>query len=143
MRIFSWNKELESGIEQIDAQHKQLLETANSLIIRGKCGNGALAVSENLGYLEKYTQYHFQSEEAFQVNSGYSGYREHQALHLSISTQLKFLSVKLDQSNYNEKELENFYQFFIDWIKNHILVEDLKFAKFYKQYLVDCNRTVS
>ncbi len=135
MRIFGWRKELESGIEQIDAQHKQLIETANSLIIRSKFGNDISDISDCLSYLEKYVQYHFQSEEAFQSTSGYPKYKIHKALHQSVATQLKFIMVKLESSNYETKDIEDFYTFFISAIVNHILVEDLEFSIYYKEHL--------
>ena len=135
MNLFQWKKELEIGIDQIDQQHKKLIEIANTLILRTRLGKGALTVSELLGQLEQYTKYHFQSEEAFQFTCNYPKYKNHMALHQSVSTTLKFSMVKLEASNYDENELNQFYTFFYDWITNHILIEDTKFASYYKQYV--------
>lgn len=133
MKIFRWSQNLESGIELIDKQHKKIFELANSLIIQEKFGSDAMNVPECLAFLGKYILYHFEAEEAFQSNYNYPKYRVHQAMHQVIATEFQFIMVKLTESNYNENEVTQFYQFFMTWIQNHILVEDTDFSTFFKQ----------
>ncbi|MFZ2539000.1 MAG: hemerythrin domain-containing protein [Oscillospiraceae bacterium] len=135
MKIFGWSKELESGIQLIDTQHKQIIELANLIIIRRKFGDDTIIISEYLDFLQKYIQYHLQSEEAFQSNTNYPKHRAHQVSHQSLATEFKFILVKLQASNYEIKEAEKFYNFFISSIKNHILVDDLEFSVYYKNIL--------
>ena len=132
--IFSWDKNLETGIALVDQQHKQILQAINKLLICHKCNHGADQIEECLGFLEHYIQYHFQSEEAFQVECGYAAYRDHQAKHHYLNTQVKFFTVKLRASAYAPQELEAFYRFVCNWVQDHILSDDIQFAKAYRDF---------
>ncbi len=137
MLIFGWDKELESGIDIIDQQHKKMIQTANIFFIRYalKKEKEIEGAKKELEFLHDYTLYHFQAEEAFQVECGYSGYLEHQAVHKMIAQKLKFLSVELEASNFSKEKMEEFRNFVKTWIVDHVLLEDKKFVQCYKEYL--------
>lgn len=134
MVIYRWEKELETGIELVDQQHVQLLIAINKLIIRRKCKDDGEGLEECIRYLENYIQFHCQTEEAYQVECQYEKFREHQAQHDFISTQLRFLIVSLEGSDYEDCVVEKFYAFLSDWINNHLLQEDVHFAQAYRAY---------
>lgn len=132
--IFSWNEELTTGIELIDNQHKQLLKLANSFFIQHKCGQHDHA-EDSLRFLLQYIQYHFQAEEAYQVECSYAKYRAHQAIHDALAVEVKIYAVRLRSSHFSDEELDRFYTFFTSWIKDHVFCEDLDFARQYHLYL--------
>lgn len=134
MVIFQWDKNLECGIALVDTQHKKLIESANQFFIRHKCGKGREAVKECLGFLEQYILYHFQTEEAFMTECDYPQYRPHQAIHMAVAKEVQFRSVKLEDSGYAAADVEGFYTFLCDWIKDHILVHDMAFSRFYDAF---------
>lgn len=134
MVIFQWNRDLECGIELVDKQHRQLIETANQFFIRHKCGKGRDAVRECLGFLQQYILYHFQTEEAFMTECDYPKYRPHQAIHTAVAREVQFRSVKMEDSGYAPEEIEGFYSFVCDWIKDHILIHDMEFSRFYAAF---------
>ena len=133
--IFQWHPELETGIELIDQQHKQIVQNCNTFFIRYKCRQGAAAIQDCLDFLQQYIQYHFQTEEAFQVECRYPGYRLHQALHKDLATRVKFFSVQLADTGYAEEVADGFYSFLIQWLQKHLMEEDRKFAACYRGYL--------
>lgn len=133
MQIIKWDKKLETGIELLDKQHKKIIEAANSFFISQKCKDNLENTNKCLNFLEQYVLYHFQAEEAFQVECNYESYREHQAKHNILSTELKFLAVKLRSSEFSSEHEQEFYEFLNTWIFGHILTEDRKFAIFYKE----------
>lgn len=133
MLIFNWDAELDTGIELIDQQHKNLINHANTFFISFKAGNPKQRLLECLSFLEQYILFHFQAEEAFQVECHYPGYRDHQALHSGLKMQFKFHSTQLEESSFSEDRVETFYHFLRDWIIGHILGEDKKFAAFYRE----------
>lgn len=137
MVIFQWDRSLETGIELIDRQHRQIVQRANAFFINYKCGGDQTLhdkCAECLGFLQQYILYHFQCEEAYQVECSYPGYRSHQALHKSLATQVKFLSVQLAESAYAHQEIERFYLFLSDWVRQHLLEEDRAFAAYYHKF---------
>lgn len=139
MNIFKWDSKLESGIELIDSQHKEILAHVNAFLIAYKCGETHKKTQECLDFLKNYILYHFQSEEAFQVDCGYPGYRDHQARHSYLATQVKFHTVNIESSDFSLDSVKAFYDFMNSWIIDHILVEDMAFVSYYKNSKAENN----
>lgn len=132
VNIFKWDLKLESGIELIDSQHREIIAHVNTFLIAYKCGNAQEKTKECLNFLKQYILYHFQSEEAFQVECGYPSYRDHQARHSYLATQVKFHTVTIEMSGFSLESVTAFHDFMSDWIINHIMLEDMTFANYYK-----------
>ena len=63
MARFEWKKELATGNELVDGQHKQLLEFANRFFDASRQAKGRLALKQSFELLEQHTQVHFHDEE--------------------------------------------------------------------------------
>lgn len=133
MVIFPWEPKLEFGIDLLDQQHRELIKVINTFFISYKCRDDIQKVSECLDFLNHYTLYHFQAEEAFQVQYRFPLYRDHQAKHNYLSTQLKFHSTALTASRFAPEKMEHFHEYLEAWIINHLLEDDLKFAESVKE----------
>lgn len=135
MHIVSWNKELETGIEILDEQHRSFLIKSNKFVIKSLSLNGAEAALEELEYLKDYLFYHFQTEESFMVDSEYPEYGDHQAEHKRLEFQVKEMSILLEEIGNDDRQeaLERFSGFINEWVVNHIMNLDLKFAKYHRE----------
>lgn len=133
LHIFSWTKELETGIELIDKQHKAFLMQANKFIIKILSQKIDEGIKEQFDFLEGYLQYHFQAEESYILDSGYEDYRGHQAEHLRIKFETKKLEEMMYTAKSQEEIADEMMNFINNWIVAHIMDSDLKFAKFYKE----------
>lgn len=131
LRIFPWNKELETNIEIVDQHHKEFLKQANKFIIKVLAGKTEEAVEEEFEFIKDYLLYHFQVEETFQYESGYPEYKLHQAEHLQMKFKTKALEVAIN--NKNEGEVDIFVSYINDVIVNHMLDWDLKFIQYYNE----------
>lgn len=139
LHLIPWNKELETGIEVLDEQHKKFFKMANRFVIKNLANKKTEAAMEELEFLEDYLMYHFQTEETFQIESHFPDYQDHQAEHKRLIFQVKAMSVALnsiDKTN-REKALHDFSDFVNRWVKNHILNLDLDFSRFYKNSLLE------
>lgn len=134
MVIFPWDKNLEIGVQLIDEQHKQLLESVNAFFISYKCGNPHAHVRDCLAFLQRFALYHFQAEEAFQVECGFPQYRSHQAKHKYIQTQIKFHATKLEASGFSKESVDEFHDFIHQSIIKHMTHEDVEFARYYREH---------
>ena len=133
MVILSGEPKLVLGSELLDRQHRELIKAINAFFISYKCRDDIQKVSECLDFLNHYTLYHFQAEEAFQVRYDYPLYRDHQAKHNYLGTQLKFHSTALTASNFAPEKMNDFQKYLRQWILGHLLEDDLKFAEFVKE----------
>lgn len=113
MNIAAWKKELETGIEEIDRQHKDFLIMANKFIIRYRAEKGSEAALEELEFLKDYLFYHFHVEETFQVESNYPGYY-------------------LNHSD-SSSAVDDFAAFINEWVVGHIYKSDLEFSRYYHE----------
>lgn len=64
VEIFPWTENFETGILEIDVQHRRLVELLNSLVSHLAYGAEAPALNAVFDQLTQYTLTHFRDEEA-------------------------------------------------------------------------------
>lgn len=129
LHIYPWSKELETGIEILDSQHKNFLMHANSFIIKTKAGKANEGIREEFEFIKDYLMYHFQTEETFLYENKYDKYGEHQAEHLQMKFKAKMIENALEEED-PEKVVKEFVEFVNEWVVNHILKSDLEFSRY-------------
>jgi len=126
-----WDVKLETGVDRIDNQHRELCRLVDVVLERG-----AEKIDETIKFLGDYVVQHFADEEALQVASQYPALPEHKILHTD------FIKVFLDlKSQLNSAEnvedrgiaILTINGTVVDWLKNHIMIHDRHFAEWYKK----------
>ena len=123
-----WNKMFITGIDKIDAQHKNLFE----LILKLKrdmkeSENKNIEVHNILVSLVKYVKIHFTYEESYLEKIKYSKIDEHKIIHRKFILELKKIIAKYKETGtYDENYL---FIFLLEWLQTHIAVEDQKYVK--------------
>lgn len=134
---FDWDKQMETHIEIIDSQHKELFKIARNLeqLIMTKCiGVSNRKLYDIVSELRNYISYHFYHEEKLMEEYNYSKYEQHKKEHDAFQKNI----MKIDctrlvfDSNTVLIELKNYIQ---DWVFNHILIEDFKMAAELKPFI--------
>jgi len=125
-----WSAKLELGVKMFDDQHKELIKLINKLYYAMQTKKGDQAMLGILDELVNYTVYHFDNEEEMFRKYGY----ENQDQHIKIHTNLKNTAVDLKEKILAGEAVIGFnvISFLENWVKNHILVEDMKYAPFFK-----------
>jgi hemerythrin len=124
---FLWKEEYSVKMEEIDTQHKRLVqlifdlnEAIGNQMVRDKLG----AILEEL---VKYADYHFSTEEKYFKQFNYEHAVEH------IEEHRKFTEKVLDfRKKYQNNEIEISFaliDFLEDWLINHIMRSDHKYAE--------------
>lgn len=126
--IFPWNKNLETGIESIDNEHKQLIYLLNKLANTLK-NDETLEISNAFNDLALYADFHFTSEE--KVWQKYLNndelVKKHQATHASFLPKVLELKDK-EKDKPLELVIEDILKFLIRWLAFHIIGEDKRLA---------------
>ena len=123
-----WGQELATGIEQIDAQHRQLYETVAQLhtLMRSK------ALSEVDVVLDALTQYaseHFATEEREMRSSAYPGFDDHRAAHLAFVQE--FVRIRgLLEVRPTVSGVVELSSWLSDWLREHVRGLDAEMARF-------------
>jgi len=128
MPLISWSDEFSTGIKKIDDQHKCLIELVNRLHASMKSGQGNAVIGSILEDLLNYTVFHFSTEEAYFRQYDFPEHLLHKKEHDALTQKTKAL-----QASHREAKLTitiEVMHFLRDWLRNHILQSDQKYAPF-------------
>jgi hemerythrin len=123
-----WNKSLETGIESIDHQHKELFRQLDDLLNPGNANR----FNEMLEFLDSYIVKHFTDEQNMHLKSKYPKAAEHRRYHdnyAALFRKLKAKYIKEGPSVTNNMEINKSV---VGWLKEHIFIQDKEFAAYYK-----------
>lgn len=127
--VFPWNKNFETGIEEIDEQHKMLVALLNKLA-NTLVHDDPVEVNQVFQELSDYASYHFNREEKVwdeHFNFEDSWFVSHTLSHASFLPNI--LEMKENSSSERWQETtESILRFLIRWLAFHILDEDKKMA---------------
>ena len=127
MAIAVWNLGLETGIPEIDQQHRALFDAINALAEAFQAGQAPSRVGESLAFLNRYTREHFDTEEAFMVGSGYPQLAAHQAEHAQLMARLGELEARHGRGFLVTADVA---LFLAEWLTHHINEVDMGYVTF-------------
>ncbi len=128
--VFPWNENFETGIAEIDDQHRQLVHLVNELASHLSQGADEVSLERVFGELAAYADYHFRAEEriwepGFRQDAWFD---EHRRFHDSFMP--KVLELKSERTGREyEKSVEEILKFLVGWLVHHILDSDRRMAK--------------
>jgi len=129
--MLEFTKELETGIELVDKQHKELVDAVNGLINLGEAAKDPEVLQETLGFLAKYAMMHFKTEEDLMAESGYPACYLHENQHRLFVDRFIEYKGRFETEGYSDALSTALNQFLVTWIVNHIKVADIAFGKHY------------
>ncbi len=128
MKNLVWDKSLSIDVEEVDRDHRILVELYNTL------GN-AVAEEDAADYIEALleemiscTVWHFKHEERLMKKHGYDGLDEHRAEHAGLIESAQELQQKFLQEGkqLGSKDIE----YLEHWLTGHILAADMKMGEY-------------
>lgn len=133
MLEIKWDESWELGLEEIDAQHKNLIYLVNSIINRE---DSTLEFLKNLIF---YVGEHFITEEIIMMRSGYptnkiiEHKKEHDFLRKSL-LEFSFKFILVESERVNPEPLSRLLEeFSVNWFKNHFLQTDKELVDWIKE----------
>jgi len=127
--FLSWSDELSVGIQEIDEQHKVLVDLLNDLHNAVLSRHGRESVGPILGRLAEYTRIHFAVEESLMRILDYPQYEAHKEEHISLIEQVMELQRKFKEENLNISM--NLLHFLKNWLGEHIIHSDKDYGPFF------------
>ncbi len=122
---FQWNEYLNININEMDDDHKKLVDYMNKFLCT-LCHHHKGQILKSFDEFATYTVGHFRREEALMRSWGFNNYDNHIKLHRALEVSVTELREKLKSGDYNNFELSLFFK---NWLFNHILSEDKKYAE--------------
>lgn len=131
MPLFIWKRSYETGVPEIDLDHRQLVGVINELYEAMKLGQGHDLASQTVDRLLEYVRNHFANEEGFMRAHAYPGLAEHEQAHRELTAKVRELDAR--RRSGSALPVAEMLTILCDWLKNHILVEDKKAGSFLKR----------
>ncbi|WP_281646264.1 bacteriohemerythrin [Parendozoicomonas sp. Alg238-R29] len=123
--LITWTDEFSVGIQEIDEQHKTLVDLLNNLYVAIREHHGNKEATNTLCELATYTRIHFTVEESLMSITGYPEYEKHKYQHKLLADQLNEFQEKVVNGTPISVELLHFLK---NWLTHHILEDDMAYA---------------
>lgn len=128
-----WKEEMSTGVEEIDAVIKKLVDNVNDVIRKMNSSRNPMLMQKQIDELRNCCIDYFSYQETMMTMSGYPNYYQHRHHH-------ELLIDKLDSAaneymagsyGYSTSQLENVLN---QWFIQHVFMEDKTFAAYYQKY---------
>lgn len=123
MKDLQWGETLSIQVDEIDDDHRRLVDLFNILnhaVSDGEAKNYIEAVLEEL---ISCTVWHFKHEERLMLKYAYQGYEEHKTEHQELIESVKELQQKFQQAE--QRLSSEDIEFLEHWLTGHILSADM------------------
>lgn len=131
MPLIEWDEKYSVGIQQIDEQHKQLIDLINALHDARCVDNGRESLATILHGLVSFAARHFTMEEDLLVQYEYPEFESHRREHDRFVQKVSDFHEDL---NDGASALSDDVMYFLrDWLIHHILGTDMKYSSFLKE----------
>jgi hemerythrin len=133
MTKFIWDKRLETGITDIDNQHRELVNRIEELDLAIYNNTAKIQLVMMIEYLESYVTEHFNAEEKILMEIGYPDFSSHFEEHNRFRDWFKTIF-----REYKMKGADNYLAAEMDreitrWFENHLLVTDAAYVPYVKK----------
>ncbi len=127
MAFINWSDAYSVQIEEIDNQHKKLIDLINELFDSMQKGQSNKVIGRILNDLVNYTVFHFKNEETYFDRFNYEETEEHKAKHKRLVD--KVVKIKSDFESGKISVSTDLLKFLKRWLFEHILETDKKYVK--------------
>lgn len=129
MPLLMWRDQLSVGSDEIDEDHKTLIQYVNELNDAVSASESEKVVGAILLNLIEYTRDHFAREEKVMKAAGYPDYERHCQLHKALTRKvLVFAQTYL--RNPTEEVKRELIDFLATWLVDHIIKEDRRLGTY-------------
>ena len=133
MKDLVWDNMLSAGIDEIDEDHRKLVNLFNML-------NHSVAKGDSPDYLEAIleelvncTIWHFSHEERLMLKYDYEGIAEHKTEHQELIKSIKELQQAVLQTG--KLVANDDLEFLERWLTGHILTADMKLGSYLNEVM--------
>lgn len=128
-----WSDGLRIGIDEIDEEHYDIITYFEKLYSLMREGQGHDFYQELIGFLESYVSVHFDHEERLQREVGYDGLEAHMLLHAEFRQQAIDIIAQHRYQTVTNADLIQINLFVKNWLREHIMIEDMKIGAFLRR----------
>ena len=130
-KFVQWTRNMDLGINDIDSQHRLLVDYINDLHSAMTNNSSAQEMLDILRKLRDYTSTHFRDEEKHFVHTDYPSTKEHLQIHREFEAKVNEVEQGIKQGTITlSMDLLSFLK---DWLVQHIMGMDAQYAPYVKK----------
>jgi hemerythrin len=123
MTLMQWDEGMSVGVEELDAQHKTLIDLINQTYEAIQKQDGS-RIGPLVDQMAAYGKTHFATEERYMRDSGFAGIQEHRFQHAKFNSTVEDFRRMLD----DRTDLARIFVFLSQWLAAHIMDEDMRYS---------------
>ena len=128
MKDIVWDEILSVGVDEIDEDHRKLVNIFNILNHSVMAEESSDYLAATLAELINCTVWHFSHEERLMLKHRYEGIEEHKAEHRELIKSAKELQQEILQAD--KPVVDEHIEFLERWLTEHILVADMELGSY-------------
>lgn len=128
MALLEWRPEFETGIPDVDWEHRELVELINQLHDQLGSNAPAAKVSDFLGEVFARISAHFALEESVMRKYNYDQYTDHKSDHEKLLDDIRDIMDDFESGKYTTYD-ETLSAAIHDWFVNHFKTRDARLHK--------------
>lgn len=136
MAHLNWTPDLETGIPEIDGQHRRIVDYINQLN-EARQTHDRVAVGAVIDEAVDYTLSHFAFEESLMVDAGYMFSGPHKKVHELFTRKVADYHMRFEAG---EDVADELHAMLSRWLFNHIRSDDKSYAESVKVYLKNISK---
>ena len=127
-----WSKDLETGVEIIDNQHKEMFKQVKDFLKAVEEKRSEQEIIKLVKFLENYIIDHFNTEEEYMEKYEYPGTSYHKKEHIIFKETVTNIVIKVETDGPRIDVIIQATQSSGNWLINHIQKVDKKMATYLK-----------
>jgi len=128
MTLIEWRKEFETGVADVDHEHRELIDLINELHVKLGNADSRETVSAFLGEVFARISAHFALEETVMRKHDYDQYSEHKTDHEKLLDDIRDIMDDYESGQYLDFE-EALSRAVRDWFVDHFKTKDARLHK--------------
>ncbi len=130
MSKIEWDDSLSVGVDQIDDQHKMLIQKLKDLSDAFKMGLEQNKMLKTIDFMIDYTDFHFSEEENLMIEHNYPGLEIQKKQHREFRNTLNHILEDYQDEGPTKALATSINVFMLNWLINHIKGIDVQIGKF-------------
>jgi len=131
--MFTWDPRLETGITEIDEQHRLIFRKADAVLDAVAAGRGGAEVKKTIQFLADYAALHFSTEERYMRAAGFPDADAHAEIHQRINRRLTEVASDFHARGATPALVADVEALMRGWLTMHIAEKDRAVADWINQ----------
>ena len=134
-RKVEWTEQLSVGVEEIDAQHRELYRRVDRFLAALAEKRGAAELEPLVRFLGDYVREHFAEEQRLMEFCFYPALGEHLEEHQRFEAEYGALAGELARTGATYGLARRLVALLVDWLDTHLATTDREFGAFLARHL--------